>query len=255
MTAEEFVYRGDLDETALPEILATVHRHGVPGVLECRREDVTKRVFFIDGDVIFATSSDRSESLGDFLLSREKITRAQYRISNDEMDRSAGTRHGTILVQLGFIQPDELGVAVREQVEMILWDLFNWSAGQVSFRVGRFRDDEVYKIKIPTSRAIISGCKHIADGKRVIATLGGRSTVFRPLPRPPHLEDLRLEAGEDRLLEAVDGRTTLYELCEHGPFSAGLNARVLYAYAEMNLIERVDVSSAGIKIQVRSGSR
>ncbi len=251
MVHDEFVFRGDLAATPLPEMLATVHRHGVPGVMEFARGDDTKRVFFVDGDVIFATSSDRSESLGEHLIRQGRITETQYRVSSEEMLRSPGTRHGTVLVQMGFLRPEELGAAVREQVQLILWNLFNWDSGRVAFRVGRFRDDEVHKIKIPTPRAILSGCKHIADGRSVIARLGGRGMVFSARPRPDHLESLRLESGEQQLLDMVDGRRTLYELCEAGPLGPGLNARVLYAFLELQMIQRESAGSAGIRIQVR----
>ena len=74
MSSSDFVYRGDLTTTALPEVLSTVHRYGVPGVMEFARDEERKRVYFFDGDVIFATSTDRTESLGDFLLREGKIT-------------------------------------------------------------------------------------------------------------------------------------------------------------------------------------
>jgi len=252
MAGDDFVFRGDLDETPLPSILATIQRYGVPGVMECARGEATKRVYFIDGDVIFATSTERSESLGDHLLRQQTITKAQYRVSTDELMRSPGKRHGSILVQMGFLKNEELGVAVREQVQMILWNLFNWYHGRVTFRVGRFRDDEVYKIKIPTPRAILSGCKRIADGRSVTSHLGTRSTLFRSLDRPEHLQSLRLEASEQQLLEMVNSRRTLIELCENGPHGAGLNARILYGLMSLGLIEAERSAIAGgIRIQVR----
>ena len=250
MGDDEFVYRGSLAETPLPEMLATIHRYRVPGVMEVRAGDVTKRVYIVDGDVIFASSSDRSESLGDFLVRSGRISKAQYRVSCDEMTRSPGKRHGTILVEMGFLKPEELGPAVREQVQEVLWSLFDWEEGAVSFKVGRFRDEEVFKIKIPTPRAIVSGCRRISDGKRVTARLGGRSTVLRRLPFPEHLSGLRLEPGERQLLEMVDGKRTLVGLCQEGPYSAGVNARLLYAFLALQLVERKG-EGGGIRIQVR----
>ncbi len=252
MADEEFVFRGSLAETPLPEMLSTIHRYAVPGVMEFIRGDETKRVYFLDGDVIFATSSIREESLGDYLLAQGKITKAQYRVSSDELIRSPGKRHGTILVQMGFLKPEELGATVRDQIQAILWGLFNWYDGQVTFRVGRFRDDEVFKMKIPTPRALLSGCKHITDGKLVTARLGGRHTVFHQLPRPEHLALLRLEAGEQQVLDMVNGKRTLVELCEQGPMGAGINARILYAFSVLQMIERDRSRESGIKIQVRA---
>ena len=247
-----FIFRGNLSRTPLAEILATIHRHGVPGVMEFTRGEETRKLFFIDGDIIFATSSDRGMSLGDYLVSKGRITKAQHQVSSEERARIPARRHGSILVQMGFLGKEELGAAVREQVQDILWSLFNWGEGEVVFKVGVFRDDEVYKIKIPTPRAILSGCKHIADAKMVMSKLGGRTTVFARRPRPGHLENLHLELSEMGMLDIIDGRTTLFELCEKGPQNPGVNARMMYAFMYLQLVDRDESGSSGIRIQVKS---
>mgnify|MGYP001813240929 FL=1 len=251
MSNDEFVYRSDLEKTPLPEILATVNRYAVPGVLELVQSNVVKRVYLFDGDIIFATSTDRGESLGDYLVRSGEITRAQLQESSNALANSPGARHGEILVKMGFLDREKLGAAVRTQVQAILWSLFNWSTGQVSFKVGRAKDDEVFKIKIPTARAIVAGCRRIEVPKIITARMGGRGALLKRLPRPPHLESFRLEPDERDLLELVDGKKTLYELSESGPASAGANARVLYAFTELQLVT-IDPSASGkILIQVR----
>jgi len=251
MSTDEFVYRGHLEETPLPKMLATIHRHGIPGVMDFIREEDSKKLYFIDGDVIFASSSDRKDSLGDYLLKKGRITEAQLEVSIMELKSSQGKRHGSILVEMGFLKREELGAAVRDQVQNILWSLFNLKEGKVRFKVGRFKDDEVYKIKIPTPRAILSGCKHISDAKMVMGTLGNRSTVFKPLPIPAHLENLHLDSSERAILNLVDGKRTLYEVCEQGPLGAGVNARILYALMHLQLVEKVSTSSSGIRIKAK----
>lgn len=250
MVSDEFVFRGDLESDSLPEIFATIHRHGVPGVLECRAGDVEKSVYFATGDIIFATSTDREESLGESLLRDNLITADQLRLSSDELRRTPGRRHGTVLVQMGFLEPHELGSAVRRQVQSIVWSLFAWTRGAVTFRVGTFRDDEVYKIKIPTPRAILEGCRFLGDPKGVTARLGGRGCLLQPLRTPPHLNRLELEDDERTLLNLVDGSRTLYQLCEAGPLNPGVNARILYAFQALKLIGPAE-SSGAIRIQVR----
>jgi len=249
---QEFIYRGRLSETSLPEILATIHRYRVPGVMELSRSEVTKHIFILDGDIIFATSTDRAESLGDHLLREGKITKAQYKVSSDELQRSPGKRHGSILVEMGFLASEDLGPAVREQVQQILWSTMDWTAGDVSFSVGRLRADEVFKIKIPTPRAILSGCKRISDARRLTGLLGGRQTVFGRFSVPEHLMDLRMESTERQLLELVDGKKTFLELCEQGPYAPGVNARVIYAFSVLQLISKDRPGANAIRIQVRT---
>jgi hypothetical protein len=251
MSSDRFVYRSDLEKTPLPEILSTVNRYGVPGMLEVKHDDFTKRVYLLEGDIIFATSTDREESLGNYLVRSGEITEEELKRSNDELSNTPGARHGEILVRMGLLSREKLGSAVRKQVQAIVWSLFNCTEGMVSFKVGRSREDEVFKIKIPTARAIIAGCRRITDPKVITARMGGRSSVLKRLPRPPHLEKLRLEPDERELLELVNGKRTLYELCEAGPASPGANARVLYAFSELQMLMVDPASNGKILIQVR----
>lgn len=251
MPAEEYVYKSELEKTPLPEILATINRYGVPGVLTVNHGEVAKEIFFLDGDMIFATSTDRKESLGDYLVRNKILTQVQLDASSERLNQTSGARHGEIMVQMGFLDREQLGTAVRKQVQAIVWSLFNLTEGEVTFKVGRARDDEVFKIKIPTARAILAGCRNIEDPKVITARLGGRGAIFKRLPRPSHLEKFRFDGDERQLLELVNGKRNLYELCEAGPLSPGANARLLYALTELQMVT-IDPSSSGkILIQVR----
>lgn len=251
MSGEEYVYRSQLERTPLPEILATIHRYGVPGVLAVSREEGTRQVFFLDGDMIFATSTDRNESLGGYLVRNKVVSQEQLDASSEQLNKTPGARHGEIMVRMGFLDREQLGTAVRKQVQAIVWSLFNLTEGAVTFMVGRARDDEVFKIKIPTARAILAGCRNIEDPKVITARLGGRGAIFKRLPRPAHLEKFRFDSDERQLLELVNGKRNLYELCEAGPLSPGANARVLYALTELQMVTVDPTSSGKILIQVR----
>lgn len=246
------IFVGDLTETPLPEMLATIHRNRVPGVLEAQLGEFSKRVSILGGDIIFASSTNRAESLGDVLLGAGRITVEQFRASVLRLLESPGKRHGQVLVEMGMLTEDEMRAAVLEQVQRIVWSLFDLEEGLVTFTLGEDRTDEAYKLRIPTPRAILHGCKTVADAKRLVARLGNKSAVFiRPEP-PEHLRGFQLESGEEQLLNLVDGRHTLLELFENGPFSASLNARVLYALQCLGLIRKEKDASTGIRVQVAS---
>jgi len=67
MMERNYKYCGDLRSTTLPEMLHTIHRTRVPGVIEARRGEIVKQVWVKDGDVIHAASNDREDSLGAYL--------------------------------------------------------------------------------------------------------------------------------------------------------------------------------------------
>jgi hypothetical protein len=247
------MYVGELAETPLPEMLATIHRYRVPGVFEAQAFEFTKRVFILQGDIIFASSTNRAESLGDMLMVSGRLTPEDYRASSLILLDNPHKRHGQVLVEMGVLTEAEMRAAVLEQVQRIVWSLFDVPEGRVTFTLGEFRADEVYKLRIPTPRAVLHGCKTVADAKRLVSRLGSKTTVFVRAPLPEQLEGFELETGEQQLLDLVDGRRTLFELCEQGPYSAGLNARVLYAYHSLGLIKKKEQGS-GIRVHVPSTS-
>ncbi len=248
------IYAGELAETPLPEMLATIHRHRVPGMLEAEVGEFTKRVVISQGDIIFASSTNRAESLGEMLLAGGRISREQFRASTFNLLDNPQKRHGQVLVEMGLLTEAEMRGAVLEQVQRIVWSLFGVPEGRVAFTLGDYAADEVYKLRIPTPRAILHGCKTVADAKKLIARLGGKATQLTRVPEPEHLQGLELEPAEEQLLDMVDGHRTLFELCEQGPFSAGLNARALYAFSCVGLVQKGRDSSAAIRVHVPAGS-
>ncbi len=246
------IYVGELAETPLPEMLATIHRNRVPGMLEAEVGEFTKRIVISQGDIVFASSTNRAESLGDMLLTGGRITKEEYRASTFNLLDHPHKRHGQILVEMGLLTEAEMRAAVLEQVQRIVWSLFGVPEGKVTFNLGEYAADEVYKLRIPTPRAVLHGCKTVADAKRLVARLGGKATRLTRSDTTEHLGGLELEPAEEQLVGLVDGHRTLFELCEQGPFSAGLNARILYAYHCLGMIRREKETPSGIKVQVPS---
>ena len=249
-TEKRHIFVGELRETPLPEILATIHRHHVPGVLEAELADCTKRLFIRDGDVTFATSTNRGESFGQALLASGRITHDQFRASIMQLLENPRKRHGQILVEMRLLTEPEMREAVLDQVQRILWSLFVVEEGRVSFVLGDERGDEIYQLRIPTPRAVMYGCATVGDARKFVARLGSRTTILVRQPTPEHLSNFTLQSGEEKLLALADGRRTLFELCEEGPYSPGLNARVLYACQCLGLVQRSEEASAPLRVQV-----
>ena len=255
MTDSRFEFRGDLAERPLPEILETVFRYRVPGVLTASAEGIEKKIFMVGGTIIFATSSDRSDSLGAFLRRRRRINTAEHLAGEKELLADGGSRrYGSVLVQLGLLSDQELHEAVTEQVREILWSVFDWEKGEVTFEVGQFRADELIQLHIPTPQSILDGIKRMRDPKRCVGRLGPSWTIFEKGPSPPEAAELELSSAESQFLLRVDGTKTLRDLVGLGPGDVALNARILYAFWVLKLILRREAASGIRKLQWRTGS-
>jgi hypothetical protein len=238
----EYIFSGSLADNPLPEILQKIYYYKVPGVLTVSGNGGTKEIFISGGEVIFASSSFAEDRLGEFLLARGRITREQYDRSVENMKRT-GKRQGTVLVEALDLTPQELYSAVKEQVIAILWSLFDWTQGEVTFKVGKFKDDEIIKLNLDTRNAILQGIRGIKDAKRVVRWLGRKEDVFEPTDNAlVVLPTLPLSQVDKRVFRLVDGVRSFLGLLQASDMEAGETAKTLYALYILGLVRRKDSS-------------
>src|SRR5438128_9215294 len=101
------LYQTDLAQTPLPEILVKIYRYKVPGVVECRRGTESKRIFLDRGKIIFATTNQIIESLGDRLVRAGRLTQEQYDESVRRL-KETHKRHGVTLIEMGLMSHEQL---------------------------------------------------------------------------------------------------------------------------------------------------
>lgn len=236
----EFIFQGPLKENPLPEVLQKIHYYKVPGVLRVSRADGHKQVFISGGEIIFATSTFPGDRLGEFLLDRARITQEQYELSVARM-KQTGRRQGAVLVEAGILTAQELYEAVKEQVMAIVWSLFDWTEGEITFKVGKFKEDEVIKLSLDTRSAILRGIKGMKDPKRVVKWLGRKEEVFEPTDHALALLPTLPLTAEDRLVfRLVDGQRSLLDILRTSTADSGSTAKILYALYILGLVRRRD---------------
>lgn len=245
----KYVYKDDISNLPLPEILAVIEKYKVPGVITIKDNFYERKVYLSEGKIIFATSTNPDERLGEFLLYKGVITKAQYDESVERLKRGEG-RQGKILVDMKAITPKELFIYVQEQISEIVYNLFNLNEGKVCFEIGKFKEEEIIKLSIPIKKAIFEGIKKIKDPKRCLQRLGSKTAIYEPVFELKDVIGLSLTQEETKLLQMVDGKKSLYEIITKGPFTQGMNARILYAFFVLHLISKK--SDGVIKIHMKT---
>ncbi len=251
-----FEFRGDLATTPVPEALQTIHHYRVPGVMTVSRGETVKRIYVWGGAVVFSSSTQREDSLGEFLVRSGTISRQDHDRTVPLLLAAGGTkRHGKVLLETGLVSEPLLRRRVFEQVRSIVFSVFPWQEGTVTFDVGTFGTDELVRLDLPMRRTILEGVKSIAEVRPLVSRLGPSWTVYDPSRTPGDVADVGLDAGELRLLERVDGTRTLRELVTQGPSDPAGNARLLYAFRALKLVSRREETSRGgiRKIQWKTG--
>lgn len=248
----QFQYTGNLEETFLTDMFALIFQHNVPGVMEISRNDCRKRIYVQGGSVVHASSNDRADRLGSHLYRAGLLKREDLLESMRERDHS-DKRHGQLLIEKGLLSPKELYEAIRGQMESIVWSVFSWQKGQVTFKIGDLEGAGKIRIHLPMRQVIVRGIKEVTDTKSLVARLGKKSTVFRPAYSTESLIELALDRDEYALLCLIDGHRRFFDVCNMGPFGVPGNARLIYAFRLLGLVETVEPSAGqapGVKVRL-----
>jgi hypothetical protein len=221
-------------------MLYTINRFHVPGVIEATRGDVSKRVHVRAGYVVHASSTDRDDSLGSYLRKIEAVSEKEL----DEviLEREITNKKlGVLLVEKSLLPPAQAYRAIREQIEAIVWSLFYWNDGQVTYGLEELVQEDLIQIQLPIGRVIVEGIRRAPDVKPLMSRIGSKETRFEPCYRAEDLIEIGLAEDEFKLLQMVDGEKTLYHLCSKGPKMPSENAKLLYAFQVLQLIKQPQV--------------
>ncbi|ACG75261.1 conserved hypothetical protein [Anaeromyxobacter sp. K] len=233
-------FAGSLSALSVPEVIQFVFTSLKTGVLLLafgadgehaaapdRPEQLRRRsIFFRDGQVVFASSSEPAERLGPMLV-RSGLVRAE----DQERCRhlvSAGHPLGQVLVDQGLLSPGQLYEGMTLQVTEILMGAFLESTGTFAFLEGRTDEQNAVKLPQRTRELLLEGMRRVEEAEQLGRELGGRDVV---LHRARGGADAAggLAALEARLVEAVDGARTIGEAAR----AASLTLREALATAVM----------------------
>lgn len=210
----QFVYKGSVQDLLILEGFATINYHGVPGVFQVASDDCIRRVYFQDGDIISAFSNRKEDRLGEFLLSRDRLTEEQLDEIVEAMENSDGKRKiGQILVERNYMKPRELYGEVIKQAENIVLSLFRIRDGKTKFTCGPLQERGVSKIPLNTKLLLYTGVKECLNEVEIKEVIHSITRVLKPTPGLSATSSaLAGMADEIHVLGTIDGDKNIAEV-------------------------------------------
>ena len=125
---------GNLIETPFSDVIAVLRQQKATGTLTCGTGTDEKSLYVKNGHIIFATSKDERDRLGEIMVKIGKITRGQLDRALKLHKNSAGLKKiGAIFVENGFVSPKDLFNGLKMQVHAIIYSLFLLTEGPYTF--------------------------------------------------------------------------------------------------------------------------
>ena len=175
-----------LEKTSIVHVMGQLLLERESGLLLCAQGGVCKEVYLENGVPAFVTSNLQSELLGEFLVRRSLVSRAELDMALAVMPRFEG-RLGDTLTALGLVEPVQLFREIGLQVQEKLLELFGWRIGKAEFFRGVPQPQSAFPLGLDAWRMLSRGVeRRIAAGLEK-DLLEGRKGLFvspaRPAPR------------------------------------------------------------------------
>lgn len=228
---------GRLEDVRFPEVILQISKLKGTGVLQIKRNQVEKYVYFQDGRVVFARSTDLDERLGEVLLRLGKVTCRQ--IEEALLKAVPGQRLGTVLVQAGYLVAPDLYQGVIRQVEEILYDLFDWADGEFEFRPGKLPTQEVITLNISTPDVIVKGMSRIWRSSWIMKGVGPLDTVVkRDNGWLEAVKKLSIPAKVKPMLEMLENPARLEDFLQISPLNNFETCKWLWAFSLIGVVQQ-----------------
>ncbi len=227
---------GNLSVTSPCELLASLCREGETGILTVHDSGPRKSVYLQKGRIVFATSEDPEDRLGEFLLMRGVITREQLERASARV--RPGKRLGTVLVEMEFLPPSDLPRWIREQVKEIVFSLFSWGEGEYRFEAGPLPGGEVITLRISSAEIFLTGLRRVQKWSVLRKGAGEIQIPYRLAPNYRQLlKEVQLGQEEDSLLLLVEsGSSTMEQAARNSTLSTLLVYQLYFAFRVLGVL-------------------
>jgi hypothetical protein len=233
--------QGRLEEEDFPDLVQELSRQRWTGVLRLERGDERIGITFEDGHVVFASTSNTDYRLGPRLLRRGAITLRQMEDAGRGL--APGRRFGTVLVEMGFLDPKEMVRGVIDQTRDIILLAFHWTAGEYRLEPGP-APGEAITLDMSTPQLILDGVSQIEAWSRVERGSGGLGARYAPVPGGEALfKQLTLDVDQAALLRSVKGARDVESLLGESMLNHFEACRSLWAFRVIGLVRRVEAAT------------
>ncbi|MCW2606101.1 MAG: hypothetical protein JWO60_794, partial [Frankiales bacterium] len=230
--------KGDLAQTALPDVLTSLAEGSATGCLRIVDPVGEEAKLYLRGGQVYgAVVPGRRPQLGSRLVSSGALApEALADALEAQRTELQGWRLGELLVHLGYVDQTVVEAFVHEQVLASTCDLVAWSAGTWRFRPNeKTREDVAPPLDVPTLLAAVAhrtatwaSMVEVVDGPDAVPVLsasGGGSS------------EMAVGADAWSLLCKVDGVRTVAELARDCGFTLYEAGQTVVELVEAGLVE------------------
>lgn len=242
---------GNLNTLSFPDLLQLISSSKKTGVLTLMRQAQRKEIYFREGNIVYATSSNTEEELiGNLLTRLGKLSQAELD-QVIKLHRATGKMIGATVVEMGLLKKEELVACLKLQIEEIVYNLFSWKEGDFIFQDDKEPAEGQITTNLNTINVIMEGTRKIDEMVEMQKILPKDDMVLKgnPNPKVGSSSSVSLSLDEFKVLLMVDGEKTYPDILEESPLGEYSTSRALLKLIDQGMV------TPGEKRQTRKDKR
>jgi len=234
MSEENLSIQGALEETTVPDLFRTLVRSGETGIVSLESDGRNDTIYFNEGHIVYASSSDPDMGLAETLLRSGELNLQQY---ENAMERLVVSRRiGSLLCELGYLQPDELTRAIERQASAIVLNAMSARTGSYTIEFTQ-EFPEIVALPLATERLILDGVRQIDHWSLIWRGLARHDRTLEMVPGAD-MRAYNLELGDDEnlILSLLTEPQTVSQICSRSYLTNFITCRTLWGLLAVNLV-------------------
>ena len=228
--------KGNLETFFLNSILQLLSDDQKSGILHVKNHHKEVKIYFQDGDIVYATGSQRESRLGYHLQSKGTISREKLHecLETGQKEKKA---LGKVLVEKGYITAENLENLIHHQIEEIIFDLFVWDKGDFEYKDARLNLQGMVATRITVVKLLLEASRRIDEMSILRKNIPNDNIIFRTAEQVQENTEIKLDANEWKALRLIDGKRSVRQLLDESGFDEFLGYKILYSLLSSGLIE------------------
>lgn len=239
---------GTFELLTLSEVFQLLHMGRKTGTLDTWNEFDERKIFFHEGNIIYAEAVKYKEKLGDILVKSRAINDIQLsKALKLQRDSHTTKKLGEILIEAEFITREKLIAGITRQTEESIFELFDWEKGHFRFEEKVVKPEDMeFQLNISIQNIIMEGTRRIDEMDRIREVIPSLEVVLNLNPNADEeTTSINLNPNEWKVLSLVDGKKTANDISLITGFSEFDLSKVVYSLVTVGLlqIEKTSVES------------
>src|SRR5687768_14054237 len=237
---------GELSETTVPDLIRSIVRSSETALLSLDASGRSDTIYFLEGRIIFATSTDPDMGLAETLLRMGQLDIQQYNVAMEQL--VVARRIGALLVDLGFLKPDELTLAAERQANAIVLDAMTYRNGAYTIEFTSEFPDSIITLPLSTERLILDGVRSIEYWSLITRGVGRLDRVLQQVAgADTRTFQLELTDDETHVLNLLADPQSIEQVCARTYLSNFETLRTIWGLLAVNLIHDAEVAAVDEK--------